>query len=384
MEEINAIVGKIDEIKKSMDNFATVEKVEALAKEIGRFAEVKKAAEKAQMAHKTFGTQGAYSAVAAALCKGLVAAGKVEASKAGEWMKLAGAADITSIDDSTSMGGNLFLPVGIDPVISKLVEQNGVARRNVRVIPGVKGTLGIKSRATRVTVGGMARPDATYSRGNSTYENSNLTTYQVGLITTVEEQLIWNSPINLVEEAISDLAEAAAELEDDVLFRGDGTAAYLGFTGLNSANTGVGGADVDTAALTVDDALNVRTKVHTSVFGNGKYYMHPYVFAELQTKKASTAGSYHFDPQSASFKLGGSVIEFAPRMDSALTDEKVVIVYGDLNKAVAMGLGRGYEIRVLTERYADEGAIGIRLTYDAGMVLVQPTAVAKVTIETST
>lgn len=376
-EQVNSIVAKCEEISKSMANFATTEKVEALAKQYEKFAAVQRANSVAERKHAMFGTHANYNVVANSIAKALVGSGKIEASKAGEWLTKANA-DVNSTDANH---GDTFLPVTIDTVVSKLVEANGVLRRYARVRNGVKGTLGIKKRATRTTVNGKTRPDGADDTGGSTYDPVDLSTYEVGHITTVEEKLIWDSPVDLVQEAISDLAEAAAEFEDDVLFSGGGTAADLGFTGLNSANTGVGGLDESVAygSFTVDNALNVRTMVHTSVFGNGTYFMHPYIFALLQTKKASTAGSYFFDITTGSFTLGGSQIQFAPRMDSAVDSmSDVPVIYGDLNKAITVGLGRNYEIRILNELYAAEGQVGVRLTYDMGVKLVQPTAVAKV------
>lgn len=377
MSEINAIVAKCDEIQKSLSNFATEEKVAALASQFSKFEQTKRAEALSLRKHRIFGDHEAYSAVANAVGKALVQAGNIESKDLNGWLTKANA----SINQTDSGQGATFLPTSIDPVISKLVQQNGIARNFCRIINGVKGTHSIKQRATRVTVGGVSRPDGAISLSGPTFTPVNLTTYEVGLITTVEEKLINESPVDLVEAAISDIAEAAAEFEDDSLFAGAGTYANLGMTGLNTATTGVGGSDQTVAygSFSVDDALNVRAKVHTSVFGNGNYFMHPYVFASLQTKKASTAGSYFFDISSGSFKLGGSDIVFAPRMDSSLVlSGKVPVIYGDLSKAVVMGLGRNYEVRVLNELYAASGQIGIRVVYDAGMVMDQSTAVAKV------
>ena len=376
-EKLLETAAHIQEIQKSMEKFASAEKVEALAKSLSDFQTQKNNEVRRAAKSKMFKSQESYDAVANVIAKGLVDAGKLEGSKKNEWLTKAYA----NINRTDAGHGDGFVPTTIDGEISKLVEDYGILRREARIRPNVHGNLQVNHRATRVQVTGMARPDAPIPLSGSTYGKKTLSTYQVAAITTIEEKLIWDSPIDLVNEAISDLAEAAANFEDTLLFDGDGTPADAGFTGLNTANTGLGGNDLVVSAgtgLTVDDALNLRTKVHTSVFGKGKYYAHPHVLAALQTKKASTSGVYHFDIQKSAFVLGGSEIVLTPMANSGTSVGMAPLYYGDMSKAVLVGLGRDYQIRILNELYADEGQIGVRMVYDIGSALVNPEALAKI------
>lgn len=382
-EQANTITQLVKDINALSDKvgtaFATKADFDALASKVAAFQTIKTAAERAAAKHRMFGTQGVFDAVAGMIGKQLIECGKIDKggsdSASRFWTERAAGLNSTDAGHFPEA-----IPTEISPIVDKLLLEYGNARRYCRVIPNLQGTLQIKRRATRVTVAGQARPDATVTPANGTYDGVSLSTKQISAITTVEEKLIFDTPINVVEEAVGDLVEAAAELEDDVLFKGAGTTAHLGFTGLKTTTAGIGEETVAAASFGIDNMLNLQTRVHPSVIrrGDAGFFMHPYQFARLQQKKASTSGVYFFDPSSNSFKVGGYDIRFVHRMDSTAVATDNPVNFGDLRRAVTIGVGRDVTLKVLTELYAAENSIGFRLTYDLGMVYVQPTTVARV------
>ena len=404
---IEGLAKDIQDLSKKMGTeFASKADVELLTKKVAEFQALKNKPERRGKSHPNFGTQGNFELVAGIIGKGLFAAGHLQESDctssdasrknaALQWKQAA--AGLNSTD--TGVGAE-FLPVTIDPVISKLVNDYGVARRICRTIPGVHGTRQIKRRNTRVNVSGMptGRPDDAAPLGNSTYDGVSLKTSQVSAITTIEEYLIYNSVPDVVMEAMEDLAEAAANFDDDTLFNGTGTAAYLNFTGVSKASglvnaldgsAGLGDLTISiggSQVLNFDTMLAMQTKVHPSVIrrGDARYTMHPYTFAYLQTLKASTSGLYFYDISKNNFIVGGYPIEFAVVEDAGagaiaqpFAAGQVPVTFGDYKRGIAMGFGREMELRVLTERYADTNEIGIRLTYDEGFCYVQPSCICR-------
>lgn len=377
MELEKELVQQITELQKKLSTeFATKADVDSFAKALEKLQAQKNAETRKAQKHALFGDQYTFDTVAGHLGKALLDAGKIQKGdpRASFWLEKA--ANLNSTDAGA---GTELLPVTIDPVMQKLVEDWGIARRDCRVVPAVRGTFSIKRRNVRVTVSGQTRPDDAASPAGSTMEEVDMATKSVNAITTIEEKLIFESPIDVVNEAISDLVEAAANAEDSALFVGGGTAADFGFTGLKTA-TGLGEVSVAVGSYTLDSVINLRTKVNTSILKspNRKLYCHPYQFAWLQTLKASTSGIYHFDVTAGEFNVAGDRVEFTPAMDSTYVATKIPFILADLKKAVTVGLGRNTEIRILNELYAANGEIGVRMTYDLGMALVLPTAAARV------
>lgn len=390
---IESLVKEIELLQTKLGSeFASKSDLMALTKKLTDFQTLKNANERKLTAHRLFETQANFDIVAGHIGQALLDAGKVtkemaesrnDRQKAAKfWMERA--AGLNSTDTGVGLE---FLPTVIDPIVSKLVNTYGVARRICRVRTGVQGTIQVKRRLTRVAVGGMpsGRPDDDAPLVNSTYDGVSLTTHQVTAITTIEEYLIYNSVVNVVEEAVSDLAEAAANFDDQVLFVGTGTNQFLGFTGIKTSSvSGLGETQLDVSngdAMSFDTLLGLQTKVHPSVIRrpNARYCMHPYTFAYLQTLKASTSGVYHYDISKNNFVVGGYPLDFVVVMDPyAATATTVPVIFGDFERAVTIGLGREMSMRVLTELYADHNEIGLRLTYDEGYAFVQPSTIARV------
>ena len=385
--ELNKSIGEIS--KKLSTPFASQDDVNALNKAIGELRTAQKTHQR-QMAKSRLGSGGTLDLMAGVFAKELNRIGvlsKATNIETANWFKAKGeqfekAANLNSTDAGA---GVEFLPETIDTVVSKLVDEYGVLPKYARVLPGVRGTFSTKKRNVRVTVGGMARGDSTATPAGSTYTEVDASTKNVNCITTVEEKLLWDSPINMIEEATLDLMEALAYSIDYAGFLGDASTANYGFTGIGLA-VGVGNWNV-TSTYTLDDVLNLRTKAAVSSFrsAESRYFAHPFQFAYLQTQKASTSGVYHFNPELGRFVIGGVPIEFTDALGAGTQAVgQIPWIFGNLRKAVTLAYGRGFQIRLLTELYQADNSIGVQLTGDVGMALVQPTAVARLTISGAT
>jgi HK97 family phage major capsid protein len=391
---LDPIVKSIQDLQESIknSNLGTETKLAELAKQNMALSKAQKTITSAAKKHDVYGEQGNFDKVAGVMARRLKEAGLLSKenrsyneSGAQFWMERA-----AGLNEEDSTAGASFLPLTIDPEVNKLVNANGVARANCRNKTNIHGGLKIEQRVSRVTVNGVARGDTTIPTGANTYGSITATPVEVPIIATVEEKLIFDSPVDVVNEQIVDIAEAVAEFEDQALWAGDGTSNYVNFTGIKTA-TGVGQTVVAYNALTnLDPFTQLKFQLHPSVLKspNKKLYMHPYTLAQLQTLKAVTAGLYFFDPVNYTTKVGGEIVELSPVMDypnasGLFTTGQMPAVLADLNKAVWMLFGRPGDLRILTERYADAGQIGIRWLYDVTFGIALPKAVARLIITAS-
>ncbi len=307
------------------------------------------------------------------------------------------ASNVNEIDSTSGLG---MLPTAVDSTIQKLIPLYGVARNNARVISGIHGSININRlnaypTFARTITSSALRDDSTVTPNSPTYAYATLQPYQSSGIAKVTEKLIYDGVPGVLEDVAEDLAIQAGVAEDTELFLGDGTATYGNFTGLKTATIGYNSQTVGartgsfgTSSGNFDPLLQCQQNVYPSIVRSGtcKYHMVPATFALLQTFKASTSGVYHFDLSTNEWKISGTPIEFNQVMDgpdvgqASFAIGKVPVIYGDLRRAVTMGIGRDYQLKTLVELYAATNEVGLRLTYEYAFAIILASAVTRVTV----
>ncbi len=309
-------------------------------------------------------------------------------------------ANTNEIDATSGLG---MLPTQVDSTINKLVPLYGVARNETRVLPGIHGSININRLTAFPTVnftnsGASAytpRDDSSVTPNSAAYAYGNLQPLQATGISVVTEKLIYDAVPGVLEDTAENLAIAFGLFEDTILFTGPTNVNGTAFTGLVNQTIGYNNTNptARTGTFTVasgnfDPLISMRAFVYPSVTRspNCKYHMIPSTFAVLQSMKASTSGLYFFDISKNEFVVAGAPVVFNQVMDgpnAALTGfdiGKVPIIFGDMRKAVTMGIGRDTQTRILLERYAELNEIGIRVTEDFNYALVLSNAICKLSI----
>jgi HK97 family phage major capsid protein len=320
----------------------------------------------------------------------------VNAAQNDEIVKNFGITKATNVSEYDAAGAAGMLQTVVDEVIHKVVPLYGVARQECRVVSGIRGSFKCNTLSTLpnfgfTNTGGTIRDDATLTAHAQAYATPvTITPAQVYGLVKIPEKTIYDAIPGVVADTAEDLAWSAGLFEDQMLFKGDGTATFNGFTGLSSATIGYGNKTiaVRTGSFTnFDPLLQCRLAVApgASKSGAAKYHMHPFTFAYLQTLKASTSGTYHYDIATNEWKLSGTVIVLNQVMDTVNASNlfdigAVPVIFGDLSKAVTVGLGRDQNLRTLLERYADTTEIALRLTYDLAMGINIPSLVTRVSV----
>lgn len=389
--EINEIVSQLE--KTLADKMAAVEagraskadveqiqkSLDAVSKKMDKFT-----VNETPLTKSIFKTEGDRDAFASVFAKGLRDTGILNKMPEGGvksfWLQKA------NLDAHTQYQGAEWVPTTIDSYMNKIIMAQGVARQNCRVISGIRGVLNLSARNVAVTVGpadttdnfdGIASPVAA-----SSYTTAVLTPKEASGMTKVSEKLIFDSPFSAIEQAATDLSEAASIFEDKLVFVGDGTKNFFDTYGVKSLST-VPSTTPTVAQFTATPiqyalALRAATNFNVAVTKTSKSYMHPAIFAAMQTQVGSGSGLFVFDPATAQYMLGGQPIELVYAMDSTIATGKCPVVFGDLSKAWALGLGRELDVRVLDQVFAATNNVGVRLTYDVGACAPIPTAVGKI------
>jgi HK97 family phage major capsid protein len=295
-------------------------------------------------------------------------------------------ADLNSYGSGTGVD---FVPTSVIPEISYLLTQGSVARQHAKVINGVDRNLTLTKRngtstAVFTNASSVNKDDVAVTPSIFGESKVTLSPQQISVLGRVSEKLLYQSAINVAEMVAIDMTEQCGILEDNACLKGDGSAAFGGITGL--VNASIPSVSVAVGSLSnFDQLLDLQASVHESVYNSqsAKYYMSGAILQKFRAKKASTSGVYFYDPASNSFTINGYPVVIWHRMDNTVAANKNIAFFGDMSKALTIGVGREMSIKVDMSRYFDSNQAAFRLTYDFGAVTVQPNAIAMLSLTAS-
>ena len=200
----------------------------------------------------------------------------------------------------------------------------------------------------------------------------------VKVITKVSDELLRQSIVALDQVLKDRLVTDIAAALDNAFINGTGTTQPLGM--LAAAGTQ---SIVVTGAATTDLLYDMSAKLLTANVDptGARWLITPYVFNVLRKTKASGTGDYMIQPDltaAGKFQLLGWPVDVTSRIPtggSATYYSKIVLWVPSLY-AVARDIAP--EVKVLTERYADTGQVGIRVQarYDAAPLYPEAVVIA--------
>ena len=274
----------------------------------------------------------------------------------------------------TSSGTASVVPEEMIMPIIDLREQYGVARSNARIIPMGSDTATVPRRVSGVTAYFPGRTEAT-TASDAAFDDVNLVAREVSALTRLSKAYAQDAVIDLGDHLANEMAYAFAVKEDDCLFNGDGTSTYGGIYGIRpkiiDGNHTAGAVDaasgIDTfAEVTIADLVNVSGALPMFPGINAAWYIskrgNALVFDDL---KATGGGNTTLNLSAGAPPTWlGDEIVISQSMPSSTGDlsNVAMIVYGDLDMGVTFGDRMGFEVDVLTERYAEFRQIGVIAT----------------------
>jgi HK97 family phage major capsid protein len=188
-----------------------------------------------------------------------------------------------------------------------------------------------------------------------------LSSYKVGHIVRVSEELLADSSVNIDQFIRQFAAEAIGTKLSAWFATGDGTNKPTGIT--VGATVGVTGATGSSGsyAILADELFDVVHSVKRPYRQNAAWLMNDATLKSIRKLKDSS-NQYLFVPGLAAGEadtLLGAPVLTDPNIDTVASN-KVAMIYGDLSGYYVRQVGAP-SIRILSERYADSGIVGVRV-----------------------
>jgi HK97 family phage major capsid protein len=276
--------------------------------------------------------------------------------------------------ESITTAGGFLAPNELQAEILSLRDLAAVYRSNCRVLP-----MGSDSRSWPRRTGGIVASfiaeNTTFTDSTAAWDNINFSAKKLGGLVNLPSELYEDETVGLAQWFAEELAYSFASKEDDCGFNGDGTSTYSGIRGLTYlATDGNHNAGKYTAAsghntFNLLDASDIAGLIGTLP----EYAMPGAAFYCSNIGAANTL-----------FRLGqssgaiGSIIEDGKQVPTYLTfpirltpklpaitttlSGKVMMLFGDLRLAGAIGNRRGVTVQTSDQRFLDTDQIAVRGT----------------------
>lgn len=374
------------EVQKLLDDHKSKQE-----RQVGAYSQEAKAEDKRKIANK-FLREGLLSVVNGSETKEFAAVRK----------------EHTTADDASPFSGYITDEF-LSAEIRHLQTEYGVAAREFTTVSFMQSAYKANNLATDVSVfwvdeaGSISSTQAVL--GQETLELKKLAT-----IVTLTRELLQEQEIDFVSFLGSRVAEGFAKAEDEAFFIGDGTSTYGSFTGLlensNVNEVAMDSADGSFQDLTVEYLRKMQDETPQGAHANGKYYMHRSILNIVRNLREDAvnagdgAGAFLYKAPSAGepANIDGYPIVLVEAMP-AVGDDAVdtsFLLFGDLRKATIRGIRGG----ITADRFNagtvrnvdDDGDLNlittdreaVRWISQVGYIAIVPTAVTKLTTDSST
>jgi HK97 family phage major capsid protein len=277
---------------------------------------------------------------------------------------------------SQAAGGTLVLVEQV-PSIIQLLETYGRLRANATVMP-MSGGEAIVPKNTGLITMYVPGEGGTITQSTPTIPAITLTPKTLTGLTAYSIELGEDSLVALGELLGGLFARSCAYYEDLCGFLGDGTSTYFGFKGITGALLAVDATIGNIKSLIVG-AGNAYSELTLANFnsvcgilpdyaddGDAKWYEHRYFYYTTFVALALAAGGVRASEvivgagQRQKLQLGYPV-EFTQVMPRAEANDQICSLLANLRQGLILGTRGGIEIAQSSERYFDQGLIGVRV-----------------------
>lgn len=278
-------------------------------------------------------------------------------------------------------GAGVFVPDEFMPDVIRLVEQYGVARSVLNVIPMSSDTLVRPRRVGGLTAYAVGE-NAAGTESDAEWNNVRLTARKWMVLSRMSKELNEDSVISLANELIREIALAFANKEDDCAFNGTGTSTYHGISGIrNNLDTLTAG----TAPGLILGAGNAYSELTLANFESvvaalpqyadtdmAAWYCHrTFYFTVMQlllnAAGGQTTAERRVGVRTAPVFLGYPVI-FSQVFPSTAANSQIPVILGDLNLGCMFG-----DRRAMNIEFNDTATVGGQSMWERDQVGVKAT-----------
>lgn len=288
-----------------------------------------------------------------------------------EWCKNHGIAINRAQSEGVDSAGGFLVPEEMMASIIDLREQYGVFRQQATIVPMGRDTMNWPRRTGGLTAYFVGE-NVAITESSATWDNVQLTAKKIGVLTRFSTELDEDAVISVADWLTNEIAYAFSSKEDDCGFNGDGTSTYGGIRGLTVLGIASGNAGSKyTAASSHNTFATIDQTDLTGLIGilpkyalsNAKFYCSQTAFAVTFERLIATAGGNSISTLNGEIVyryLGFPIVisQKMPLITTTLTGA-VMMCFGDLRLAAALGERRQVTMRRSDERYFDQDQVGL-------------------------
>ncbi len=294
-----------------------------------------------------------------------------QSDRAREWCRANGVRIQKASAEGINPAGGFLVPLDLARAILDLREVYSAFRRRARIVPMASDNTVVPRRPGGTGAFFMAE-GAAATGTSATVDGLSLSAKKIGSLILVSNELEEDSLDGIVDFVANEVAYAFGAKEDDCAFNGDGTSTYGGMFGIsqivldgNHAKAKVTAATSHNTFLTLDsiDLGNLLSAVQSRAIPNAAWYCSQTCFAQTFCRLAGGTGYLPMaeaDGIMTPHYLGFPVVlsQKLPLIATTLTG-KVMLAFGDMYQAGALGERRGVTIARSPHRYFDQDQIGV-------------------------
>lgn len=276
-------------------------------------------------------------------------------------------------NEGVNSAGGVLVPDDFHAAIINLRELTGAFRGNAEVVPMGRDAMPWPRRTGGLTAYFIAENTAP-TESQLGLDNITLTAKKIGVLTRMSTELEEDSAADFGELVASEVAYAFARKEDDCGFNGDGSPTYGGMRGLtvllidgnhNAGKVTAASGHNTFGTLDATDLAATVAAIPAIALPGAKWFVSQFGFATTFCRLAAVAGGIivmqdEITGRSYPTFLGFPVVitQALPQIATTLTG-KVMLLFGDLSLAAAVGDRRVVAVRKSDHRYFDQDQIGV-------------------------
>ncbi len=292
--------------------------------------------------------------------------------EARDWCRDNGVGTVNkALSEGINSAGGFLVPTEMMDSIIDLREDFGVFRKYAKIVPMTSDTLDWPRRVGGLTAYFVGENVAA-TESNASWDNVSLVAKKLAVLTRISNELSEDAVVSIADLMTSEIAYAFASKEDDCGFNGDGTSTYGGIRGLTNLLVDANFAGSKVAAVSGHDLFSeIDATDITSLMGklpayatpNAKFFISQLGFATVFERLVASAGGNSISTLDGAiqYRYLGFPIVISQKLPAVTTAQNgtVMMLFGDLALASAMGERRMATIKRSDERYFEQDQIGI-------------------------
>ena len=272
-----------------------------------------------------------------------------------------------NLSEGTATSGGFLVPEEFAAEILRLAPTYGIVRQNCRIIPMRYDTISIPAAGGTDLTAQWVSEAGTLKSTDPNYRQVQLVINKLASIPKVTTELLADANVDVVSYLSMLIAEAFAKEEDTQGFIGSG-APFVGIMNGTGMPTypHIGGTGFIT--LSYPDLVQMSSHLYSGATANAKFYFHRTIIGHIRSL-ITTAGAPIFGAtvnEIAGYPLIPTEVLPGLNHAAAKTTATTYAIFGDLRKALAMGVRGGIEMKI-----SDQATVGSDNLFEQDMVALR-------------